>query len=178
MSREFVSFRNTDFCSLYDTRPPYSHGSNSSFSHSDPPLPYLSTFHILSLRLRLLIHLATPSLPTDSFSLLNLPVMAWLLVRFTALLVNIVPACAFLFGRNRALPPSSNIHVDIANHVHSALDTHTADFHHSWRDYLLVLLLLVLCGVFISRRLTAAFVRRRPPQPQDSSQHSTTAAKY
>ena len=105
--------------------------------------------------------------------------MALLVIRFALLLVGIQPTCAFLFNRNRALSPTSNVHVDVVNHVNSALDTHASEFHHSWRDYLLLFLLIVLLIFGIYRRLSATFVRRRPAPPSlETGNSSTTTAKY
>ncbi len=40
----------------------------------------------------------------------------------------------------KALSASSNVHVDIINHVAGSLAAHVQQFHHSWCDYGLVFL--------------------------------------
>lgn len=104
--------------------------------------------------------------------------MAHLILSLVLLLFTGTPADAFLFGRNRALSPTSNVHVDVINHINSALETHSTEFHHSRRDYLfigLLLILLIFCGY---RRLITTFVPRRAPPSSDTGLQSVTTAKY
>ncbi len=86
---------------------------------------------------------------------------------FIVLLVfNLPVANLGFFFRTKVLSPTSNVHVDIVNHVQSALDDHPHEFHHSWRDYTIVLLLVLVLGgcccsccigfyFYVSRRLRA-----------------------
>ena len=104
--------------------------------------------------------------------------MAHLILHLVLLSFAGKPAGAFLFGRNKALSPTSNVHVDVVNHVNSALEAHSTEFHHSWRDYLLIgllLILLIFCGY---RRLVATFVPRRATPSSDTGLQSVTTAKY
>jgi hypothetical protein len=87
--------------------------------------------------------------------------MALLLNQLILILIVVTPSGSFLFGRNKVLSPASNVHVDVVNHVNSALESHTHEFHHNWRDYLLILLLLGIIIFCIYRQLVAKFALRR-----------------
>ena len=50
---------------------------------------------------------------------------------------------------SKALSPSSNVHVDIVNHVAASLAAHANQFHYSWRDYALIFLLVVILGTIL-----------------------------
>jgi cell division protein FtsX len=90
----------------------------------------------------------------------------------------------------KALSPSSNVHVDVVNHVASSLYSHSQQFQSTWRDYSIVFLLvlvlggytLLCCGVIVVclyRRLLFQVLRRSPtqqtiPKPgSDSAYHIT-----
>jgi hypothetical protein len=104
--------------------------------------------------------------------------MARLIFSLILLLIGGTPAESFLFGSNKDLSPTSNVHVDVINHVNSALETHTTAFQHSWRDYLLVGLLLFLLTFCGYRRLAATFVRRPVSSSSDPTIPSITTGKY
>jgi hypothetical protein len=67
---------------------------------------------------------------------------AKLILHFAVLSVS---TSGFLFGKVAILSPSSNVHVDVMNHVASSLDSHAQSFHSTWRDYSLLFLLVVFC---------------------------------
>lgn len=77
----------------------------------------------------------------------------------TVLLIGF-PIHAFAgFFEPKVLSPSSNVHVDVVNHVAGALDNHSQGFHHSWRDYLLLIISLLFVSVCICGCLYAAYRR-------------------
>ena len=55
------------------------------------------------------------------------------------------PALGFLL-KTKLLSPSSNVHVDVVNYVTGSLQSHVHQFHHSWRDYSILLLLVIVFG--------------------------------
>ena len=71
----------------------------------------------------------------------------------------------------KPLSPSANVHVDVINHLAASLNSHAHTFHHSWRDYALLFLLIIVIGtalltccvitvICIYRRLLFQLVRR------------------
>lgn len=104
--------------------------------------------------------------------------MALFLDYLPLFLMLVTPVMSFLFGHIKVLSPSSNVHVDVVNHLNSALDSHSSQFHHSWRDYLLIFLVLALIIFFVYRRLVATFARRSPHPPLDAVVTSHTTGKY
>ena len=64
-----------------------------------------------------------------------------LYIAFITLLLSVssLNVHGFLF-HPKILSPSSDVHIDIKNYVSDALGQHAHEFHHSWRDYLLVFL--------------------------------------
>ncbi len=87
--------------------------------------------------------------------------MALLLNQLILILIVVTPSGSFLFSRNKVLSPAANVHVDLVNHVNSALESHTHEFHNNWRDYLLILLLFGIIVFGIYRLLVAKFALRR-----------------
>lgn len=84
------------------------------------------------------------------------------------------------FIEPKVLSPSSNVHVDVVNHVASSLHSHSTQFQHTWRDYAVVLLLVVVSGsclvgccciviICLYRRLLFKLVRRDPAKPVGGS---------
>ncbi|CAF1373603.1 unnamed protein product [Rotaria magnacalcarata] len=55
------------------------------------------------------------------------------------------PTLEFLFNA-KVLSPSSNVHVDVVNYVKGSIESHHEQFHHSWRDYSILLLLVIVLG--------------------------------
>ena len=104
--------------------------------------------------------------------------MALLLHHFILFLIVVTPTGSFFFGRTKVLSPSANVHVDVINHVNSALESHAQEYHHSWRDYLLVLLVLAVVIFCVYRRLLATFARRRPSSTLEAVTTASTTAKY
>ena len=73
----------------------------------------------------------------------------------------------------KPLSPSSNVHVDVVNHVAASLTSHSQQFQHTWRDYSIVLLLILVLGscflltcgitvVCLYRRLLIQLLHRSP----------------
>ena len=50
------------------------------------------------------------------------------------------------------LSPSSNVHIDGVNHVAASLLSHSHQFQHTWRDYAIVYILIIVIGTCISIR--------------------------
>ena len=50
---------------------------------------------------------------------------------------------------SKALSPSANVHVDVVNHVAGVLASHAKEFHHTWRDYSVIFLLVIVLGASV-----------------------------
>ncbi|CAF1219820.1 unnamed protein product [Rotaria magnacalcarata] len=68
-------------------------------------------------------------------------------ISFSILSVLILPSptLEFLFNA-KVLSPSPNVHVDVVNYVTGSIQSHHEQFHHSWRDYSILLLLVMVFG--------------------------------
>ena len=104
--------------------------------------------------------------------------MALLLIQLILILIVVTPSGSFLFGRTKVLSPSTSVHVDVVNHVNSALESHTHEFHHNWRDYLLIILVLGIVIFFIHRRLVTTFALRRAASTPLGITHTSSTNKY
>jgi hypothetical protein len=67
-------------------------------------------------------------------------------------------------------------HINVQNHVVGALQSYAGEFQHTWRDYSIVILLVVVLGacllgccyvtvIYIYRRLLFQLLRRTPVKP-------------
>ena len=67
------------------------------------------------------------------------------------------------FMNPKILSPSSNVHIDVVNHVAASLLSHSYQFQHTWRDYAIVFLLIIVIGtcIFIRCGITTICMYRR-----------------
>ena len=63
----------------------------------------------------------------------------------------------------KILSPSSNVHIDVVNHVAASLLSHSHQFQHTWCDYAIVYILIIAIGtcMFIRCGITIICMYRR-----------------
>ena len=89
--------------------------------------------------------------------------MAFILFFFTAFLIFSSIRTSQSFLNPKVLSPSSNVHVDVVNYVATSLLSHSHQFQHTWRDYAIIFLLIIVIGscVFICCGITIVCMYRR-----------------
>lgn len=98
---------------------------------------------------------------------------------FVTALILLLPFNGFAgFFEPKVLSPSSNVHVDVVNHVAGSLMAHSQQFQHTWRDYAIIFLLVIVVGasllgcccvatVYIYRRILVKLLRHGTAQTAD-----------